>query len=348
MGIYVVWPLVFLSWTWIFADRSIGNRLAAALLVATILVSLVHIAYITDMTHSIAASWIYRQIIGEQAQFTSYGGYTRIWSNGIASLIFLGPYVLARFLIEATICRVKIRVVILYALVALLAVGAILVSGRRALVFGLGVAAGVAFLAVLVRPDTLQHRVIVAIRLLLSLGGLSIGGVLLVSTLGIDLSAVSAYVATGFSAGSDYGAQERIGQIDVLLRGWLESPIIGHGLGSYASGWIRSEERPWEYEVQYAMLLFQTGLLGLTVYALGPIVTLLRGLELVRSSRPEDFSLCVGLLAGLAGALVVNGTNPYLQAYGNLWMLFLPYFVFASMPRLRIAGVPARNLGRLP
>jgi O-antigen ligase len=107
------------------------------------------------------------------------------------------------------------------------------------------------------------------------------------------------------------------------MAGWSNSPLIGQGLGASADSVVRSEEQPWAYELSYVALLFQVGLLGFIIYSSAVLWIFYAGLKIVRL-RPDAAQIILPLLAGLAGLLLVNITNPYLFKFDYLWTIFLP------------------------
>jgi len=114
----------------------------------------------------------------------------------------------------------------------------------------------------------------------------------------------------------------RVQQSQQLIDGWMQSPIFGNGLGATLDGYDRSSTKPWNFELQYHVLLFQTGFVGallamVAIYFAGRAV--LRVLQIRRDLAP------VLLVTGAAAVamLVANATNPYLQAPGNMWAPYL-------------------------
>lgn len=63
----------------------------------------------------------------------------------------------------------------------------------------------------------------------------------------------------------DAGAEKRLGNADALLDLWMESPLWGNGLQSYARNSIASAATHWSYEVFYVAWLAQTGIIGLII-----------------------------------------------------------------------------------
>lgn len=86
---------------------------------------------------------------------------------------------------------------------------------------------------------------------------------------------------------------------------------------------VRSSARPWQYELQYHLLLFQTGLVGVACYSAG-ILWMIGKAYKISAADPGPGAFLIPTIAGLAGVLIGNASNPYLQAYGALWMVFLP------------------------
>jgi hypothetical protein len=116
---------------------------------------------------------------------------------------------------------------------------------------------------------------------------------------------------------------------------------VGHGLGAGASV-VRAIDAPWAYELVYAALLFQAGLVGMVLYGVGVLWIFVAGIGVVRQI-PQSASIMLPLLAGLAGFLIANATNPYLLKFDYLWALFLPIAAINVYIRRRSGpdGVPA-------
>jgi hypothetical protein len=126
-------------------------------------------------------------------------------------------------------------------------------------------------------------------------------------------------VRSELDVASDHARAE---EADQLVASWKESALWGHGFGAVlSSGYERSEDRPWMFEIEPLQILNSVGLLGLLV--LGVCVVLLgsvvvRGLQ--RGSHPVAISAAVAAGGGLLLACL---TNPYLQAPAHDWALFL-------------------------
>jgi len=145
------------------------------------------------------------------------------------------------------------------------------------------------------------------------------------------LLAGNANVAKAFSrllslfTGESQTVSDRIrsAQAGELLDAWAHSPVFGSGLGATIDGYARSEARPWDFELQYHLYLFQFGVVGVLIL----LVTVGAGLyAFVRAVRlsPESVPVLLVVAAGGVAMLSANASNPYLQAPGHMWAVYLP------------------------
>lgn len=66
-----------------------------------------------------------------------------------------------------------------------------------------------------------------------------------------------------FGENADASDYTRTIMSDWLLLKVYNSPLLGHGLGSYVSEYIRFDDTPWNYELQWLSLVMNFGILGL-------------------------------------------------------------------------------------
>ena len=122
----------------------------------------------------------------------------------------------------------------------------------------------------------------------------------------------------------------RTDESKILLRGWLQSPIFGHGFGATVPGYFRNSFKPWDFELQYHMLLFDTGLLG-ALFALAALVIVIVAARQAVLRRPEHAGTLVVTSVGTVSLLLAASSNPYFQAPGYYWSLFLSVAVVNVM-----------------
>ena len=329
-------------------DRRTVSRLPAVIAGATFVVSL----SIVVVVFAGPQRWMFW--LGPVAGSAEVEGTFSVRSIALSSLAGLVPF-LVFYLAGWTGPRGRSYGA--YVTVLTLAVASALISGRVALIL---VSLGALIVAPLGRlvwwrsagesgavPVSSTRRALpgaykVAVLLvaaLVAMGtftGLTPGGTferVLTKIRGIDEETSS----TPFAVTSGRSAELRRQQADLLLDGFFDSPLLGDAQGRVSQQIVRSEERPWEYELQYHLLLYRNGLLGAALYvtALGIGINELRRRwsQLDRETR----QVTIGAIGAATGMLIANATNPYLRAVGQQWALFLPVMVACARP-LRLAA----------
>ena len=148
------------------------------------------------------------------------------------------------------------------------------------------------------------------------------------------------YFGVGQGSGTAKTADDviRIDQSQKLLDAWATSPVYGKGLGAVLPDFARSADRPWDFELQYHLLLFNTGLIGalLCAAALG-----IAGRELRRTAmaHPEFVPSLVATSVAAVSLLLANASNPYMQAVGHGWGIALAAGTVALVARLQSSAV---------
>jgi len=101
------------------------------------------------------------------------------------------------------------------------------------------------------------------------------------------------------------GTQEkRYIQMIALLKHFTQHPFIGVGFGKGIPNNIANHEEPWQYELTYFLYLYQTGLIGISIF-LGLFISLFNKLNQI-DLNAKAFAL------GLIGYLMASATDPYI------------------------------------
>jgi len=124
----------------------------------------------------------------------------------------------------------------------------------------------------------------------------------------------------------DIGTTERRTQFHALLQGWMENPLLGAGYGAPAYGSIRDDLAPYNYELTYMQLLYQTGLVGFAAYSAGVCWIYWMGVRVIRAGGYLS-GLMLACLVGMSSFLIGNATNPYFGSFETYWAIFLPLTV---------------------
>jgi hypothetical protein len=140
---------------------------------------------------------------------------------------------------------------------------------------------------------------------------------------GLELIAIVDNFIEGFDFAGAGSASVRAEQFFTLYNGWQQTPLFGAGHGASALGPLRSVEMPWAYELSYAALLFHTGIIGFLIYSSGVICIFWMGLKIMRSGHWLGIYM-LPVLVGTTCFLIANATNPYLEKFDYIWVIFLP------------------------
>lgn len=329
--VYCIWPIIYGLVIAGVRSRRILLGLIRALTVSTIFIGIFSIVYLLIQTNILPENRLFDLISfdSDQQIFGLGEGYIHMQFPGINSLPFLVPFSLAA--LATCLPRIlgvpSLRRIWLWAAV-FLSLTTVMLSARRALYLVTLTAPFLTLLFVSFQP-MVERRLSREALLRVTVSGVLAAVVSLAC-----LSAVSETTLSGladrFSVGfdfsptsEDHGASERREQFHALLAGWMENPILGAGHGSSAFGSIRSPESPWNYELYYLALLYQTGLLGFTAYAAGIFWIYWMGVRVIRAGGYLS-ALMVACLVGMSSLLVATATNPYLARFDGIWTIFLP------------------------
>jgi len=320
-NVYVTWPLVYTVLVAGAGHDGVLRGLSRVLVLSAAAISAYSIIYVLWEAGWWPDALYYAVDQGQAIGF--HGTYIEFNLYSISSLLFLVPYLVGALFVFPRDSAPVSRPLLWAALVVSLTT--VLLTGRRALLVLVPMAPMFAlmFRAWLTPAFKRSSRRMVR-RAWWAALALGVGLVVVVTAFGALAPAGFAdMVASGFRFNTDPVAMTRRDQFLALLAGWMEHPMLGSGHGAPAPGVIRSIETPWSYELTYVALLYHTGLVGLALYSAGVAWIFLASRRIARGGWPGAPGL-VAALVGTASFLVANATNPYLEKYDYIWVLFLP------------------------
>ena len=97
-------------------------------------------------------------------------------------------------------------------------------------------------------------------------------------------------------------------QMRELINGVKESPVFGHGFGSYISDYTRSGSIPFSYEIEYLSFCYQMGILGFVVFVGGVLLIYIR--KIVKYTEKNTWVIKVFTLIGLGWFVIRPAFNP--------------------------------------
>lgn len=321
--VYVLWPVLFLYFMGALHRPSDFQSFLKTIVLAVMFCSVMGVLLVIE-----ALGWLdmrLEQILEFQgASVGIYDGFIEYQLYNLTTVIFGFGFLISLLMIPSALSTLSKFWRIMILLAFIFSCLALLVSGRRSfwvvaaispfIVYGLCWAGRVKLLKL---KNTLSLVVLVVAFFLVTLSS----GV-------IDIQSMYNDFILGFdfdSSINESGALRKE-QFFALYNGWLNSPIVGHGHGSFTSDSVRDSDTAWAYELSYLALLFQIGILGFLIIVFSIVWLFYASVKLIRSES-EASTMMIPLLVGLCCLLVANATNPYLAKFDYLWVIFLPIAV---------------------
>lgn len=259
-------------------------------------------------------------------------GYLQVTSHNVGSLFFIAGY----FLYYAVASqRKKINILSVAVLFCTLLVA--MLSGRRALQLAILLAPlFLIFTAKIFAENKSVTGRIVKLWLIVVLGvAMFLAYLFFNGHLNFD-GFVDRFVLV-FE--DDGGA--RTSQAASLFSAFLSNPFFGSGIGG-TTDVIRSDDAPWTYELMYLQLLFNFGLVGMTLLA---VLFFSEIWKIGRNARHSHMSYSIEVKSMFSGTIFLMfgaATNPYLGSFDFILMLgIIPFAagVRCGRQRLQFRGV---------
>ena len=270
------------------------------------------VALYTLLDHLFHLGWLPQSVKNDMfLELGVHDGYVQMNNVNIGMLTFIAPYLLSRLLLSERNDR---QAYLFMGLVVAVA-SAVLASRRVVLTLLLVVPLltfAIDFLAG--QPARRRRRWWgKAYFLLLLAAG---AGIWIVTHWGFEfLDGFRARVLSAFNTDPD---APRPLQHAALMAGFSDNYLWGSGFGGITSV-VRSDERPWTFELTYSRLLFNAGLIGFSLLMLFFCTYLFLALRKIRQS--SHASIQVSLLTGFLSISIAAVSNPYLSSFDFLFAL---------------------------
>lgn len=322
--VYVLWPLLYLLFVGGVARKSVLESFLKLLVFGSICVSAYCLIYVLT-TIGWLPKFLYIELDQDQ-RIAFFAGFIKFNIDSLTTLLYTVPFLLTALIswskeLNPPVSRVWLWTALLMGVVV------ILLSGRRALWIILFISPFLALAFRQLLPGEIRkttRKIATGVLVGLVVGGLGIYGYI-TYTFHFDITGAVDELQQGFefndsTQDSPFARQQ---QFLAMKEDLSASPILGYGHGAVAHYSVRSEDTPWAYELAYLALMLHTGLLGFTLY-LGGVVWIYRhGCRMIRSGTWLGL-LMLPVLVGMTAFLIGNATNPYLEKYDFLWVIFLP------------------------
>lgn len=320
--IYLVRPVLYMILTAVFFKVEDLKKLVKILLVVTLVIIFYNIVYIVQSLGIIPPI-----ISADTAISVMDSSFLTFRLQNQTALCFTVPFIIYLYSIKEYIGIDKKLISITFWLGIIVA----LISGRRILQV-----LTILFLLITFVP---KIKIKFEIRTFFKICFLIFLLVILITALnkilGFNIiNSINSTIANAFEK-SDYSGTVRSKQIETLLKDWTKKPILGWGLAAYsteyyhykAALWGRvSVTDKWSYEFYYLALLFQTGILGISILG-GFIYRLLKSIYrfIKTTDNLEEKFLITAFFYGILSFFIAGATNPMIT---STWFWFITLIIF--------------------
>lgn len=323
INMYFITPIVAFLLASIIDSEKRFIYLNKALIHITMFICLLDIIYILSRINILPFNFSFKIF-----------GSTVISSNKLefritnqSSLMFLLPYVVSLYFTKGYDTKYEKFIIILTLILGFIVT---LLSGRRALQGVFFLSFLLTFLFINIRKGNLNVKLKSnPIKILLRIIIVIIILCVIIGFLNklLDIHIIEAFYKTFLSAFdiSESSTSKRVTQTLFLIEGWGESPIIGHGINSYSKDFLASSKTPWSYEMIYIALLFQTGILGTSIFFVDVYFIskkLYKKSKLIKNTSGNYF---LAILIGYLCFVISGATNPLLYYVWAWALVFTSY-----------------------
>lgn len=124
---------------------------------------------------------------------------------------------------------------------------------------------------------------------------------------------------------SELDDSPRLIQSKELIKSVAEKPLMGHGYGA-VTNIVRSDTRPWVYELTYIQMLFNMGIILFTFVITNFLYYIFKTIKRIKTVT--DYNFHTSLLCGAICIFLGSITNPYLASFDFMFVLIImPYII---------------------
>lgn len=308
--LFIIYPLIFLVFTYALSNSNKINILFKVIFLANFLIAMYTIMLFIDAINLMNLDFLYRVTfsIGKGV----HEGYTKVGGENITSLFFTFPFVLFSYK-NINYKHKKFMIINIFFTII-----AIIISGRRMIQL-------IALFAIIMYlfpklnvKKKFKYKQLINQVLILSMSGIIFYLAANVLNNYFTFDTLFQRVIAAFEPSSD---NVRYVQVVELLKAFSEKPILGVGFGKGITSIVRSTARPWSYEVTYVLTLYQTGLLGFSMFASLLFYNIYLSCKLKK--RYPDDNYITPLLYGYIFFLIACFSNPLLGSFDFMWVLYI-------------------------
>lgn len=307
--VYFVYMWIYFALTIYISNRDYHQHVDKLICVAAVGIGIIALYALAD--HVYGLGWLDQALADEMyLQVGVHDGYVQMNNVNIGMLTFIIPYLLGRVILEQSGSRRLLSfglvIAVISALLASRRIVLLLFVLAPLITYVIGVFAGQ-------RDKKTRRQVLAFYSILIIIAASSYWLASLTNPVLVEGS--SGRVLDIFKNDPESERQlQHLGLID----GFTNQYLVGSGFGGMIDV-IRSDDRPWTFELTYSRLLFNSGLLGIVLLGLFFTYYVFLGIKKIRNSRHKK--VYIPLMVGFFSVLIASASNPYLSSFDFLFAL---------------------------
>lgn len=285
-----------------------------AILCATLFIAVYNLTFIA--CGFLGTSIPFLEKLDATARLQFHEGYSHVVTTNLSMTILLFPLLVMLINESGTHAIVGKRALIG---TTVLCAAAMVLSGRRILWLCLVLGVFALFFINTRRIEDQMKLLVIGVLVL-------VAGILFAEKTGmLSISGLIARFKDAFASIDQNGTEnERLVQGKYLIEWFKKEPFFGNGAGAVIPGFARSTKEPWNFELSYHEMLFQSGLIGAFFYFLSLAVIFVESIQAAQVDRLVGSAILVAYVCVLGA----NGTNPYYSSsFDFMIFLFLPFML---------------------
>lgn len=307
--VYFVYMWIYFVITIYISNRDYHQHVDKLICVAAVGIGIIALYALAD--HVYGLGWLDQTLADDMyLQVGVHDGYVQMNNVNIGMLTFIIPYLLGRVILEQSSSRRLLSFGLVIAVVSAL------LASRRIVLLLLVLAPLVTYVVAVFagERDKKTRRQVLAFYSILII--ITVSSYWLATLTSPAL--VEGFLGRVLDIFKNDPESDRQLQHRGLIEGFTNQYLVGSGFGGMIDV-IRSDERPWTFELTYSRLLFNSGLLGIVL--LGSFFTyyVFLGIKKIKSSRHKK--VYVPLMVGFVSVLIASASNPYLSSFDFLFAL---------------------------
>ncbi len=303
----IIWPILFFIISGYFKLEYI-SKIENVFKISTLVIIAICIFQLSEEFYQYKG--ISNYFFGEDSK--SYinieKSYASFSNPAMASLLFLGPFFLSRFIIE------KRKSDLIYILLILIVS---FIANRRGLLLAMGITIPVVLIFMFCsKIINLQNSIKIIFKSLVVIG-------VFVFILLYFYPELQYNFQNRFFDNKEASNIERTKQLPALLEGFFENVLFGKGAGASARV-IRSYEQPWSYELFYISILFHQGIIGFLIYVASFGSVIFYTIKFAKQNVGFIGNHLIIIITASCVFLINSATNPYIGKLDYMWIIFYP------------------------